>query len=170
MTCIILRFDLCHYLKSFITTPLHNKPIIKLIKMLEYKLQITEMLLRMFTGILFLFQGYDKIFRVKISGVIETFLEEAEQHHIHRPWVTIVTYYTSIVEFVGGLLLLVGLFTNYSLILLSTDMVLVAFAFSVMNPVWDLRHVFPRLMLLTALLVFPNEWNKLSLDFLFKIN
>ncbi len=138
--------------------------------MLEYKLQITETLIRVFTGILFLFQGYDKIFNVKINGVIATFLEEAEHHHIHKPWVTIVAYYTSVVEFFGGILLIVGLFTNYSLILLGIDMVLVAFAFSVMNPVWDLRHVFPRLMLLVTLLLLPNEWNKISLDFLFKIN
>ena len=138
--------------------------------MLEYKLQLTETLIRVFTGILFLFQGYDKVFKVKISGVIATFLEEAEHHHIHKPWVTIVAYYTSIAEFLGGLMLLVGLFTNYSLILLGVDIVMVTFAFSVMNPVWDMRHVFPRLMLLVTLLLLPNEWNKISLDFLFKLN
>jgi len=138
--------------------------------MLEYKLQITEVLIRVFTGILFLFQGYDKLFTVKISGVVNTFFEEAEHHHIHKPWVTVIAYYTSIVEFLGGLLLILGLFTNYSLILLGIDMVLVAFAFSVMKPVWDLRHVFPRLMLLVTLLLLPEEWKKISLDFLFKIN
>ena len=84
--------------------------------MQEYKLQIAETILRVFTGVLFMFQGYDKIFKVKITGVVDTFLEEAEHHHIHRPWVTIVAYYTSIIEFFGGLLLIVGLFTNYSLI------------------------------------------------------
>ena len=138
--------------------------------MQEYKLQIAETILRVFTGVLFMFQGYDKIFKVKITGVVDTFLEEAEHHHIHRPWVTIVAYYTSIIEFFGGLLLIVGLFTNYSLILLGIDLVLVAFAFSVMNPVWDLRHVFPRLLLVATLLLLPNEWNKISLDFLLKIN
>jgi putative oxidoreductase len=138
--------------------------------MLEYKLQITETIIRVFAGILFLFQGYDKIFNVKISGVVANFLEEAEHHHIHKPWVTLVAYYTSFVEFIGGLFLIFGFFTNYSLILLGVDMVLVAFAFSVMNAVWDLRHVFPRLMLIVTLLILPNDWNKMSLDFLFKLN
>ena len=138
--------------------------------MLEYKLQIAEAILRVFTGVLFLFQGADKLFNVKISGVINTFLAEAERHHIHRPWVTIVAYYTSIVEFLGGILLILGLFTNYSLILLGIDMVMVAFAFSLMNAVWDMRHVFPRIVLLTTLLLMPNDWSKLSLDFLFKLN
>ena len=120
--------------------------------MLEYKLQIAETIIRVFAGILFLFQGYDKIFNVKISGVVVTFLEEAEHHHIHKPWVTVVAYYTSFVEFFGGLFLIFGLFTNYSLILLGIDMIMVAFAFSVMNAVWDLRHVFPRLMLICELI------------------
>ncbi|MGZ3942747.1 MAG: DoxX family protein [Bacteroidia bacterium] len=136
---------------------------------MQYKLEITEAILRAFTGILFLFQGYDKIFRVKVSGVIETFLEEAEQHHIHKPWVSIVAYYTSFVEFIGGALLILGLFTDYSLIALGIDMVMVGLAFSIMNPVWSLSHVFPRLILIVTLLIIPDEWNKLSLDFLFTL-
>ena len=147
-----------------------NKLIVKLSLILEYKAEAAETIIRVFTGVLFLFQGYDKLFKVKMSGVIATFSEEAEHHHIHKPWVTIVAYYTSVVEFFGGFLLIAGLFTNYSLILLGFDMVLVGFAFSVMNPVWDMRHVFPRLMLLIILLLIPNEWNKISLDFLFKLN
>ena len=138
--------------------------------MLEYKLQIAETIIRVFAGILFLFQGYDKIFNVKISGVVTTFLEEAEHHHIHKPWVTVVAYYTSFVEFLGGLLLILGLYTNCTLILLGIDLIMVALAFSVMNAIWDLRHVFPRLMLVITLLILPNEWNKISLDFLFKLN
>jgi putative oxidoreductase len=138
--------------------------------MLEYKLQIAETIIRMFAGILFLFQGYDKIFNVKISGVVATFLEEAEHHHIHKPWVTVVAYYTSFVEFLGGLLLIFGLYTDFVLILLGIDLLMVALAFSVMNAVWDLRHVFPRLMLVITLLILPNDWNKISLDFLFKLN
>ncbi|MGZ3862177.1 MAG: DoxX family membrane protein [Bacteroidia bacterium] len=134
---------------------------------MQYKLEITESIIRAFTGILFLFQGYDKIFRIRLNGVIETFQDEAEHHHIPRPWVSIMVYYTSFVEFIGGLLLILGLFTNYSLIALGLDMALVALAFSIMNPVWDLSHVFPRLILIATLLIMPDEWNKFSLDFLF---
>ncbi len=136
--------------------------------MLAYKLQITETILRIFTGVLFLFQGYDKIFKVKISGVINTFLSDAELHHIHKPIVTVIAYYTSTVELICGIALIVGIFTNYSLVLLGIDLVLVGVAFSLIEPMWDMRHVFPRLLLVTILLLLPEEWNKISLDFLLK--
>ena len=133
---------------------------------MQYKLEITQSIIRAFTGILFFFQGYDKIFNIKISGVINTFLDEAEHHHIHRPMVTLIAYYTSIIEFVAGITLILGAFTNYSLYLLGIDLVLAAFAFSLLHPMWDMRHVFPRLVLVITLLLLPDEWNKLSIDFL----
>src|ERR1700757_2832679 len=137
--------------------------------MLTYKLEIAECLIRMFTGILFFFQGYDKVFKVKISGVVDNFLEDAEHLHIHKPLVTIVTYFTSFIELVGGSLLIVGLFTNYALLALGFDLVLVCFAFSIIRPMWDMQYVFPRLLLIGFLLFLPNEYTKIALDYLLNI-
>lgn len=137
--------------------------------MLPYKVEIAEFVLRSIAGILFLFQGYDKLFNVKIGGVVNTFLTEAENHHIHRPMLVAFSWATSIMEFVGGILLLLGLFTDFALYILSLDLILAVFAFSVLQAMWDMRHVFPRMVLIVTLLLLPAEWNKISLDFLFKL-
>lgn len=137
--------------------------------MAEYKLQAAELLLRVFTGILFLFQGYDKLFVVKIAGVVDTFKAEAGRQNIPGFMVTAMAYYTSIVEFAGGLLLIFGLFVNYTLYLVGLDLLLVCFAFSFMKPMWDMKHVFPRLILVTLLLVLPSEHCHFSLDYLFNL-
>lgn len=134
--------------------------------MLQYKVEIAETILRIFTGVIFLFQGYDKLFKVKISGVVDTFLSEAEHHHIHRPWVTIVVGFTSFVEFFGGITLMLGFFTDYTLYLLGIDLILAALAFSVVEPVWDMRHVFPRVAFVITLLLMPDNWNLFSIDHL----
>ena len=134
--------------------------------MLVYKAQIAECIIRIFTGVLFFFQGYDKVFKVKISGVVNTFLEDAEHMHIHKPLVTLISFYTSFIELAAGFLLIVGLFTNYALLGLGIDLVLVGFAFSLIRPMWDLQYVFPRLLLVFILLILPNEYNTISLDYL----
>jgi len=138
--------------------------------MLAYKLQFAEVIARLFLGILFLFQGYDKIFKIKISGVVNTFLADAEHLHIHKPMVTLFTYLTSFVELIGGVLLIMGLFTNCALVALGFDLVLVCFAFSMLRPMWDMQYVFPRLLLVIGLLFFPNEYNRFGLDHFFNIN
>jgi putative oxidoreductase len=137
--------------------------------MLPYKLEIAECIIRLFTGILFLFQGYDKVFKIKISAVVDTFLEEAEHIHIHRPLVTVFTYCTSFVELICGALLIIGLFINYALVAIGFDLVLVCFAFSIVRPMWDMQYVFPRLVLITFLLFLPNEYTKIGLDYLLTI-
>ncbi|MBP7810009.1 MAG: DoxX family membrane protein [Bacteroidia bacterium] len=134
--------------------------------MQEYKLYIAETMVRVFAGILFFFQGYDKLFKIKMPGVIDTFMRDASRRNISRPLVSLIAYYTSIVEFVGGLLLIVGLLSNYVLYALGIDLLLVCFAFSFIEPMWDMKHVFPRFLLIILLLLLPLEQNILSLDYL----
>lgn len=134
--------------------------------MTEYKLYIAETMVRVFAGILFFFQGYDKLFKIKMPGVIDTFMADASRRNISRPFVSLVAYYTSIVEFVGGILLMLGLLNNYVLYALGIDLLLVCFAFSFIEPMWDMKHVFPRFLLIIFLLLLPLEQNILSLDYL----
>lgn len=135
----------------------------------EYKLYIAESMLRIFAGILFFFQGYDKLFKIKMPGVIDTFMRDAERNNIKRPLVSIVAYYTSTVEFLGGIFLVFGILTNYSLYALGLDLILVCFAFSMVEPMWDMKHVFPRFILVILLLLLPLENDKLSVDYLIKL-
>ena len=132
-------------------------------------LYIAELLIRVFVGILFLFQGYDKLFRVKLSGVIETFKDDARNHHVPTSFIKGAAYYTSIAEFFCGLFLLLGLFTNYTLYALGIDLILVAIAFSYVEPMWDLKHVFPRFALLVTLLLLPTEYRIISFDHFFNL-
>ena len=132
----------------------------------EFKYYIVEALPRIFCGIIFLFQGYDKLFKVKISGVIETFEIEAMPRKVPNFLIVFMAVYTSLVEFLGGLLLIVGLYKNVVLTLFGLDLIFVAIAFSYMNPVWDMKHVYPRLILIILLFAMPNDWNYFSLDHL----
>ena len=130
----------------------------------EYKVHIAELLVRSFAGILFLFQGYDKLFRIKMPGVIDAFTADAERYHIPRPILNVVAYYTSIVEFAGGFFLLIGFFTNFALYALGLDLLLVGIAFTYMHPMWDMKYVFPRLALIVTLLLMPGEYQFFSVD------
>ncbi|MBI2271416.1 MAG: DoxX family protein [Bacteroidetes bacterium] len=120
--------------------------------------------LRVILGLLFFFQGYDKVFKVKIPGVITFFRSELGSINVPDLVLKLSTYYTSYIEFLCGALLIVGLFTKYALYLLGLDLILVVGAFSLIKPMWDMQLLFPRLMLLSILLYLPEEWNLISAD------
>jgi putative oxidoreductase len=124
--------------------------------------------LRVVLGILFFFQGYDKVFRVKVSGVTAFFREESKHRNVPDFMLGASAAFTSWVELIGGALLIVGLFKTAALYLLAVDMILVAAAFSLLKPMWDMQQVFPRLILLGALLYLPYQWDMLSLDYLLR--
>ena len=124
--------------------------------------------IRVILGLLFFFQGYDKIFKVKMKGLISTFRYELGSIKVPNVLLKITTYYTSYVEFACGALLIIGLFTKYSLYLLGIDLIIVVGAFSLIKPMWDMQLLFPRLMLLSILLYLPEEWNLISLDHILK--
>lgn len=132
--------------------------------MTSYNAQIAETLIRSFAGILFMFQGYDKLFRIKIPGVIDVFRADVQRKHIPRPLLNSMAYYTSFVEFYGGFFLLLGFLTNYVLYALGLDLILVGIAFSYMEPMWDMKHVFPRFILVITLLLLPDEYRQLTVD------
>ena len=123
--------------------------------------------IRVILGILFFFQGVDKIFNVKIAGVIDFFREESKHKPIPDFILSSSAYITSYIEFLCGGLLILGLFKTQALYLLGIDLILVSGAFSLLKPMWDMQLLFPRLLLLAILLYLPHQWDVLSLDFLF---
>jgi putative oxidoreductase len=122
---------------------------------------------RIFLGLLFFFQGYDAVFNVKIKNVIQAYEDAFASKGIPRFLTVGGAWFTSSVEFIGGLLLILGLFQYYVLSLLGLDLILASIAFGISTPMWDTRHVFPRLLLLLLLLIIPTSWNAISLDNLF---
>lgn len=125
---------------------------------------------RLFLGILFFVQGYDKVFRVKVQNVYTTMLPSFNRLNMNPSLVKIMAYLTSYIEFTGGFLLILGLFTQIALIILGIDLLIVAIGLGMLTPMWDMQHAFPRLILLLVLLILPEYWNVFSLDELLKLN
>ena len=134
----------------------------------DYKFQVAELLVRTFAAVLFLFQGYDKLFKIRMAGVIDTFSADAERSHIPHSLLSLVAYITTIIEFVGGLMLLIGLCTTSVLYALGLDLLLVSLAFTYMKPIWDMKHVFPRFALVITLLLMPDHYRFFCVDYIFK--
>lgn len=122
----------------------------------ELNYNIAELFVRCFLGILFIFQGYDKLFVVKVKNVVNAFHHETDRKHIPDFLLVFTSYFTSITEFFGGILLVTGLFHQIVPVILAINLLVVAFAFSFLRPMWDLQHVFPRVVLLTLILLLSN--------------
>ena len=125
---------------------------------------VLTFILRVILGILFFFQGYDKVFKLGISGVRSFFREEMRGKNIPDGLLGFSAYLTSYIELIGGALLIVGLFKTWALYLLGLDLIIVCGAFSLLKPMWDMQLLFPRLLLLAMLLYLPCEWDLISLD------
>lgn len=127
---------------------------------------VLSFLLRIILGVLFFFQGYDKVFNLKVHGVIEFFRKELGSIQIPGFVLTSTAWFTSYAEFLCGTLLILGLFKSYALWILGVDLILVTGAFSLIKPMWDMQLLFPRLLLLGVLLYLPTEWDVLSVDYI----
>lgn len=122
--------------------------------------------IRALLGIIFLMQGYGKVFSFGVSKVYEMFFKEFENTFLPK-WIIIATaYYTSYIEMIGGFLLLIGLFRKYAMYLLAIDLLIVSFGHGLIEPIWDLQHVMPRAILLASLFLLPAEWDKWNMDLL----
>ncbi|HET6225551.1 MAG TPA: DoxX family membrane protein [Bacteroidia bacterium] len=130
---------------------------------------IAAFIARIFLGFLFLFQGYDALFNVRISNIITTYSHEFANKGIPKGFTIAGVWFTSWVEFIGGILLILGLFQNYTLYFLGLDLILASVAFGIDKPMWDMRYVFPRLVILIFLLLIPSSWNCISLDYLIQL-
>lgn len=133
-----------------------------------YNETIAVFIARVILGVLFFAQGYDKVFRVKIEGVIAAFAQPVYNKRLPRFLLVFAAYYTSYVELIGGLLLILGLAKGYVMTFLGLDLILVAIAFSIIKPMWDMQYFFPRLVLLLFLMIVPFGWDQLSVDYLLK--
>lgn len=124
---------------------------------------------RVFLGLLFFFQGFDAIFRIKISGVLETIEEPLTRIRVPRFFILFGAYFTSYVELIGGFLLIIGFIKYYALYLLGIDIIIASIAFGIVKPMWDMQYVFPRLALLLFLLIIPSQWDVISVDYVWSV-
>jgi uncharacterized membrane protein YphA (DoxX/SURF4 family) len=119
---------------------------------------------RVLLGIIFLMQGYGKIFTYTVPKVYDMFFREFEKTFLPKWLVVSTAYYTSYVELICGFLLITGLFRKYACYLLCIDLLVVSFGHGLMQPIWDLQHVTPRAILLITIMIVPREWDRWNSD------
>ena len=133
----------------------------------EYHTTAAVFIARVFLGLLFFFQGFDAVFKVKIQNVILAYENALQNKGVPRFFIISGSWFNSCVELVAGLLLIFGLFQSIALFLLGMNLIIACIGFSLVKPMWDMGHVFPRLVLLLFLLMVPASWNAWSLDYFF---
>lgn len=123
-----------------------------------------SLLTRLIVGFLFFIQGYDKIFKVGKNEVIAAIEPSFQKIGLPTIFTKTFLFLTSWIELIAGGLLILGLFKYISIYLLGVDLLLVVIGMSLITPVLDLKHIFPRLVLLFLLLLLPAEADIISLD------
>jgi putative oxidoreductase len=136
----------------------------------EINSAIAILLLRTVAGSLFFFQGYDKLVNIKIENVVRTFNNPASKFQLSNFYLKPAITIASLVEMIGGALLIVGLYKNIALYLIAFDLIVIGFIFSAIKAMWDMQFYFPRLILVAALLLLAWIPDIFSLDhMLFRI-
>lgn len=124
---------------------------------------------RVFLGVLFFLQGYDKVFRIGVKQVIAAVHGPLSEKGLPKFFSTFGSYFTSYVELICGGLLIIGFVKYYCLYLLGFDLFFAALAFGIVDPIWDMKHIFPRLALLIFLMVIPSQWDVISIDYVWSL-
>jgi len=125
---------------------------------------IALFIIRVFTAVLFLFQGYDKIFKMRMDNLIETIKPAYLNIGIPMPLIRLFAYFTSYIELIAGFLLIIGLLKFAALYALGFDLLIASLGMSILNPMWDMKHVFPRLVLVIFLILYPSASDLFALD------
>jgi uncharacterized membrane protein YphA (DoxX/SURF4 family) len=129
---------------------------------------IAIMTARIILGLLFLFQGYDKIFKVGI-GQVSNAINNGFGNGLIPSWLVNVTaFISSWIELIAGGMMILGIFKSISALALCLNLIVVTLGFSWSKPIWDEMHVFVRLSLLLLVMLVPTEWDQISFDCLIK--
>ncbi len=128
---------------------------------------IATFTIRVLVSILFIDQAQDKIFNIGLKEVARTVEQGFRTRNLMIPsWmITLGVYFTAYLELIAGVLLLFGMFRDLALWLLCLDLLVASLGFSLMEPVWDTKHIFPRLAIVVTLLLLPADWDQWRLDY-----
>lgn len=132
--------------------------------------QIAVLTMRLILGFIFFFQGFGKVFKFGLNAVYNNFFLKSYSELLPDFLLLFSAYYTSIIELVGGFLLIIGFKRDYTLYALASVLVIVTFGHGLKDPIWNLSDVMYRTILLVGLLLLPKDLDKYSIDFLIKKN
>jgi len=126
---------------------------------------IAVLTIRLILGFIFLMQGYGKVFTWGVENVYNMdFFYPTYQDLLPVFIIRATAYYTSYIELIAGILLVLGLKRDYALYALASVLIIVSFGHGLANPIWNLSHVIYRTILLVALLIIPKEYDRFSVD------
>ncbi|MFN8152953.1 MAG: DoxX family membrane protein [Bacteroidia bacterium] len=120
--------------------------------------------LRITVGVLFAIQGYDKAIKIGVKGVVETVGPSYRNLGFPDFMIRFISFFTSWTELLAGVMLVAGVFTLPAAGLLCLDLIIVTAGMSLLDPVQELRIIFPRLLLLVIYLLFAAHLDTLSID------
>ena len=126
--------------------------------------QVAVLTIRLLLGFIFFFQGFGKVFKFGLDAVYQNFFKSSYGELLPDFLLLFTAYYTSLIELIGGLLLIIGLKRDIALYFLASVLVIVTFGHGLKDPIWDLSHVMYRTILLVALLFIPKEYDLFSID------
>ena len=129
---------------------------------------IAVLTIRLLLGLIFFFQGFGKVVTFGLEAVYKNFFLKDFSDLLPEFLLYATAYYTSIVELIGGFLLIIGFKRDLALYALASVLVIVTFGHGLKTPIWDLSHVMFRGVLLISLLLLPKELDKFSIDFFIK--
>ena len=132
--------------------------------------QIAVLTLRLLLGFIVFFQGFGKVFKFGLNAVYENCFKSSYGELLPDFLLLFTAYYTSLIELIGGFLLIIGLKRDIALYFLASVLVIVTFGHGLKDPIWDLSHVMYRAILLVALLLLPKHYDILSIDALINKN
>lgn len=137
--------------------------------MISLNKAVAAFTVRVLLGLIFLMQGFGKVFTWGMENVYNKDFFHGTFKDLLPDFVIYATaYYTSYIELIGGLLLVIGFKTNYALYALASVLIIVTFGHGLAEPIWDLSHVMYRTILLVTLLILPSEWDRFSVDGIIK--
>jgi uncharacterized membrane protein YphA (DoxX/SURF4 family) len=134
---------------------------------MELNRSVAVLIIRLILGLIFLMQGFGKVFTMGVENVYNAeFFYGTYKDLLPAFLIKSTAYYTSYVELIGGLFLILGFKSNYTLFALASVLIIVTFGHGLAQPIWDLSHVMYRTILLVSLLLLPKQWDKFSLDYI----
>ena len=130
--------------------------------------QVALLIIRLTLGFIVLMQGFGKVFSMGVENMYSSYMQPTFAEKLPNFVIYGTAYYTSYVELIAGLLLIIGWKRDYALYFIGSVLIIVSFGHGLEQPIWDLSHVLFRLLPLSALLLLPSEWDKYRLDTLIK--
>ena len=126
---------------------------------------IAVLTVRLILGFIFLLHGYGKAFTWGVENVYNmNFFYPTYKDLLPEYIIRATAYYTSYIELIAGILLVLGLLRYYALYALASVLIIVTFGHGLAEPIWDLSHVMYRAILVVTLLILPREWDRFSAD------